>query len=188
MTQLQSTKGSLQERQSQSKLTMAEAFLTVEAICIVDISSSMATQDVNSEGGRRSRWSEANVQLTRLQAKFPGKLAVVAFSDRAEFCPSGTLPPTQGGTNMLGALQFVSAADGAGIKFIVVSDGCSDNDAGTLAYAKTMVTGIDTIYIGSDPRGKQFMEALARAGRGKSITKGVELLEESVTLLLGDGK
>lgn len=189
MTQQLAIKGSLAESQKKRNITMAESFLSIEALVLVDISSSMSTQDVNSEGGRCSRWSEANRQLTHLQARFPGKLAVVAFSDRAEFCPSGVLPPTQGGTNLLGALQFVAQADGCGIKFICVSDGEPDNPDGTLAYAKTLTTAIDSIYIGAPGgRGEEFMERLSEATNGRSISKSVDLLEESVTLLLGDGK
>lgn len=186
--QLAPTKGSLQEKQSQSKLTLAEAFLSIEALVITDVSASMNTSDVKTEGGVRSRHAEAQIQLANLQARFPGKLAVVAFSDRAEFCPSGVLPPTQGGTNLLGALQFVQAADGAGIKFICVSDGEPDSADGVLSYAKTLQTPIDSVFIGTSQRGREFMEKLSKATSGRAIVRGVQLLEEGITLLLGDGK
>lgn len=183
MSQAIAVKGSLQESQKKRDVTFAEAFLTVEAICVVDISASMGVADVGVEG-LRSRWDEANQQLAKLQARFPGKLAVVAFSDYAQFCPSGVLPFIQSSTNMLGALQFVAPADGVGIKFIMVSDGSPDDPQGTLAYASQMQSPIDAIYIGTDPGGKEFMEKLAAATRGRSITKGVSLLEESVVRLL----
>ena len=179
-------KGSLQESQKNKKVTFAEAFLTVDAICIVDISASMGTHDVATEGGTTDRWSEANRQLAHLQARYPGKLAIVAFSDNAEFCPSGVLPGIQGGTNLYGALEFVQPADGSGIKFIVVSDGEPDREDTVLGLAQRMESSIDTIFIGTSVRGRDFMERLSRATRGKSIVKGVELLEQSVTLLLGN--
>lgn len=183
-TQALAVKGSLQESQKNRQVTFAEAFLTVEAIVVVDISASMSTCDVAVEGGLTSRWAEANNQLQRLQAKHPSKIAVVAFSDNSEFCPSGVLPPVRSSTNMLRALQFVAPADDTGIKFIVVSDGCPDDPQGTLAYAKSLKTSINTIYVGNDPNGRVFMDQLAATTRGKSVAKGVELLEEQITLLL----
>lgn len=184
MNQALAVKGSLQESQKNKNVTFAEAFLSVDAIVICDVSGSMGECDVPCEGGTRSRHEEANTQLQKLQARFPGMLAVVAFSDNAEFCPSGVLPPIQSSTNLLGALEFVDAADGAGIKFIVVSDGLPDSPNGALAHAQQMQTAIDTVYVGTDPRGKEFMDKLAAATQGRSITKGVELLEESVVRLL----
>lgn len=183
-TQSLIVKGSLQESQKNRNVTFAEAFLSVDALIIVDISASMATRDVVVEGTTRSRWDEANVQLARVQRRFPGKLAVVAFSDNAEFCPAGVLPPIKGGTNLHGALEFVKPAAGCGLKFIVASDGEPDDPAGTLSYAKTLGNKIDTIHIGSSEKGRKFLEELAAAAGGKSIDKGVELLEESVTKLL----
>lgn len=176
-------KGSLQESQKNHKVTFAEAFMTVDAIVIVDISASMSTQDVDAEGGVRSRHEEANNQLQRLQARHPAKIAVVAFSNDSQFCPSGVLPPVQSSTNMLGALQFVAPADDTGIKFILVSDGEPDDPQGTLAFARTLKTSINTIFVGKG-RGGDFMRELAQATKGRSVEKGVELLEENITLLL----
>lgn len=182
-TQALAVKGSLQESQRNRNVTFAEAFLTVEAIVVCDVSASMSERDVMVEGGLRSRWDECNNQLQRLQAKHPSKIAVVAFSDNAEFCPSGVLPPVRSSTNMLRALQFVAPADDTGIKFIVVSDGEPDSPQETLGFAQTLKTPIDCIFVGSG-RGKDFMDQLAQVTKGKSVAKGVELLEETVTLLL----
>lgn len=176
-------RGSLQESQKNRNVTFAEAFMTVDAIVIVDISASMSQQDVPCEGGMTSRWAEANNQLRRLQAKHPSKIAVVAFSDNTEFCPSGVLPPVRSSTNMLGALQFVAPADDTGIKFIVVSDGEPDSPDATLAFARTLKSPVHTIFVGSG-RGKDFMDQLAQATKGRAVVKGVELLEENITLLL----
>lgn len=180
--------GSIQQTSGKGKLEFAEAFVSVEAVMICDISGSMIKRDVATEGGGyRSRWEECNVQLARLQKKFPGRLAVVAFSDEAMFLPGGVLPAPIAGTNLTGALTFVAPADGCGIKFIVASDGCPNDPEGALNVAKTM-SPVDTIYIGSDEGGREFMEKLARASGGKSVEAGVDLLEEVVTKLLGDGK
>ena len=182
-TQALAVKGSLAESQKNRKVTFAEAFLTVDAIVICDVSASMSTQDVDVEGGLRSRWDECNHQLALLQARHPSKIAVVAFSNNAQFCPNGVLPPVQSSTNMLGALQFVAPADDTGIKFILVSDGEPDDPTGTLALARTLKTPINTIFVGRG-RGADFMRELANATKGRSVEKGVELLEENITLLL----
>ncbi len=180
-------KGSLQESQARKGVTFAEAFLTVDAILLVDVSGSMSAHDVVIEGGLRSRYDEAQLQLERLQRKFPGRLAIVAFSDNAEFCPAGVLPRIQGGTDLLNALRYVSPADGCGLKFIVASDGEPNSPEETLRYAnKTLTNRIDTIHIGSSERGRKFLEELSAASGGTAIDKGVDLLEESITKLLRD--
>jgi Mg-chelatase subunit ChlD len=180
-------KGSLAETSRQNKLEFAEAFLTVDAILVVDISASMAAQDVPVEAGVcRSRWEEANNQLKHLQARYPGRLAIVAFSNDAAFMPGGVLPPVQSSTDLTGALQFVRPADGCGIKFIVASDGEPDNPMTALDVARTM-TPIDAIHIGTSERGRRFMEMLAKASGGQSVDTSVDLLEDVVVKLLGDG-
>lgn len=183
-TALIDRRGSIEETRKQKGLSFAAAFLTVEAIIICDVSVSMSTNDVAGEGGPTSRHAEANRQLQRLQARFPGKLAVVAFSDNAEFRPDGTLPPVRSSTNLLGALQFVSAAAGCGIKFIVVSDGEPSDVEETLRYAKTLHTKIDAIHVGSSQSGKEFMQRLAAASGGKAIDESVLELGANITKLL----
>jgi Mg-chelatase subunit ChlD len=183
MNQLQ-VKGSLTETQKQRNLSFAEVFVTVDAILIVDVSGSMSTQDVHAEDGVKSRFSEANRQLKKLQARMPGRLAVVEFSDDAAFCPDGQLTGVKGGTDLLGALQFVSPASGCGIKFIVVSDGRPDDEFSTLTYAQQMKEKLNCIHIGSDPRGKEFMERLAAAAGGQSLESEVQLLSDNIVRLL----
>lgn len=183
-TALIDRRGSLAETQKQKAITFAEAFLSVEAIICVDVSGSMSANDVAAEGGPCSRHSEAGRQLQRLQQRFPGRLAVVAFSDNAEFRPDGTLPSIQSSTNLLGALQFISPASSCGLKFIVVSDGCPDSPEETLRYAKTLHNKIDCIHIGSLERGKKFMEDLARCSGGSAVEESVLELENIVTKLL----
>lgn len=188
MTHLIRKTGSLRETQTRKGMTFAQAFLSVEAILVVDISGSMSTQDVASESGMCSRHEEANRQLQRLQRRFPGRLAVVAFSDNAEFCPDGKLPGVKGGTNLYGALQFIAPADGCGIRIIVCSDGEPDDPASTLALAQKMDSKIDCLHIGTSERGRRFMEELAKASGGKSIDACVLELEDKITRLLTDGR
>lgn len=90
---------------------------------------------------------------------------------------------------MLGALQFVSPADGCGIRLIIASDGEPDDAEGTLRHARQMSSTIDTVYIGTSESGRLFMEKLAAATKGRSVAHGVELLADTIgRLLLGDGK
>jgi uncharacterized protein with von Willebrand factor type A (vWA) domain len=181
-------RGSIEETRKQRGLSFAEAFISVEAILIIDHSGSMSTSDVVTEDGRCSRWDEANRQLQRLQSRFPGRLAVVAFSDSAEFRPDGTLPPIQSSTNLRDALSFISPADGTGIKLIVCSDGRPDDEEGALRVASGLESAVNTIFLGADPRGRDFMQRLANLTKGKAVVKAVDLLEKSIVLLLTDGR
>jgi len=176
-------KGSLAETSHNKKLEFAEAFLTVDAIMICDISGSMAERDVATEGGYCSRWEECNRQLARIQRRFPGRLAVVAFSDDAQFMPGGVLPAPLAGTDLTNALEFVAPADGTGIKYIVASDGEPNDPESALRVASKM-SPIDAIHIGTSEEGRDFMKRLAKASGGKSVEVGVELLEDAVVKLL----
>lgn len=177
-------RGSIQESQKQRGITFAQAFLSVDALLIFDTSSSMITKDVDGEGGKVSRHEEAGRQLSRLQARFPGRIAVVSFNSDVEFRPDGTLPPPTGGTAMLRALQFVQPAAGCGIRFIVCSDGEPDMVEETLQFAESLKTRIDAIHIGSSKSGHDFMQRLASCSGGQSIDESVLELEAIVTKLL----
>ena len=181
-------KGSLTETQRQRNLSFAEAFLEVEAVVICDCSGSMSTRDVRSESGLTDRYTETNRQLKKLQSRMPGKLAVVEFSDDAVFCPDGQLTGVKGGTDLLGALQFVSPAAGCGLKFIIVSDGLPDSPDETVQYARQLHEKLDYIHIGNDDRGKRFMEKLATASGGQALESEVQLLSDNIQKLLSDGK
>jgi hypothetical protein len=181
-------KGSIAESQRRKGLSFSEAFVTVDSIILVDVSGSMSTNDVNAEDGIQSRFHEANRQLKKLQAKMPGKLAVVEFSDDAVFCPDGQLTGVKGGTDLLGALRFVSPAAGTGIKFVIVSDGLPDDEFSTLTYATQMREKLNCIHVGSDRRGKEFMERLASVSGGQALESEVQLLSDNIQKLLSDGK
>jgi hypothetical protein len=187
MNQLQ-VKGSLTETQRQRNLSFAEVFVTVEAVVVCDISGSMSTQDVNCEDGFKTRFEETNRQLKKLQSRMPGKLAVVEFSDDAVFCPDGQLTGVKGGTDLLGALQFVSPAAGCGIKFIIVSDGLPDSPEDTLRYAGQLHEQLNCIHIGKDDRGKTFMDRLAKVSGGQSLESEVQLLSDNIQKLLTSGE
>ena len=111
------TKGSLAQIAQVQGTSLAESFLSTDAIIIIDVSGSMSMHD--SRGGK-SRYDTALEELAQLQAKIPGKCAVIAFSDSALFIPGGLPPLIGGGTNLAAALRFARVADVEGMQFVVI--------------------------------------------------------------------
>lgn len=181
MSQL--VQGSVADVAKRSNKTLAEAFLEVDAVVIVDTSASMELIDVLKSEVRVSRYSEACNQLSNLQSSMPGKIAVIAFSSYPIYCPDGHAKLLSGSTNLLGALQMVEPADGSGLRFIVISDGEPDTEEPCIDLARKMETRIDTIYIGPpEGRGRDFLKRLAQAGKGQSATKPNEILQLQETV------
>ena len=176
-------KGSLSALSQRDNLSLAESFLNVDAVLIVDMSGSMSAEDAP---GGLSRWQAAENELLRLQEQMPGKLAVIAFSSEVQFCPSGVPIRFGGGTDMAKALRFVRSADGLEIRFILISDGQPDDEKETLKVARSFKSKIDTVYIGPEGgSGHQFLAKLAnRAGGVSAQSAAPGLLAEQVTLLL----
>ncbi len=176
-------RGSLSALSQRDNLSLAESFLNVDAVLIVDMSGSMAAEDAP---GGKSRYEAAEAELVRLQEQNPGKLAVIAFSSDVQFCPSGVPIRFGGGTDMAQALRFVKPADGLGIKFILISDGQPDSEKETLKVARSFKSRIDTVYIGpGDGHGQDFLSKLAAESGGVSTqSKAPGLLAENVQLLL----
>jgi Mg-chelatase subunit ChlD len=179
--------GSLGAIAKQDGLSLAESFLSADIIILVDVSGSMGTAD--SRGGR-TRYAVACDELARLQEANPGKLAIVAFASVPTFCPAGTPPSPTGGTDLAGALRFVSPADGT-VRFIVVSDGCPNNEVEALKIARTFESRIDCIYTGPDHdrAGALFLQSLANAagGRYAVAAKAAELASTVQTMMLKAG-
>ena len=174
-------KGSLSD--TANGRTLAESFLSADAILIVDMSGSMACHDAP---GGLARWDAAENELTRLQRENPGKLAVIAFSGTVEFCPTGIPPHLGGGTDMAAALRFVKPADGTGVKFILISDGEPDDKMAVLNVAHSFESKIDTVYIGPEGgRGVSFLAQLAKEAGGMAATSTAPgMFGDNVTLLL----
>ena len=70
--------GSLGAVAAQNGKSIAESFVSADAVIIVDTSGSMSQTD--SRGGK-SRYDVACQELKNLQASLPGKLALLSFSD-----------------------------------------------------------------------------------------------------------
>lgn len=176
--------GSLAALASKANQSLAESFLNVEAIVIVDVSGSMHTLDAP---GNKSRYDAACAELESLQRAYPGKIGIVAFSDTAQFVPGGKPMMQGGGTNMVAALDTVKCADGLGIKLILISDGQPDSPEETIARASRFKTHIDTVYIGSEREssGREFLQRLAKATGGNFAKSAAPaMLQQPVIALL----
>jgi len=183
-------KGSLSAISHSTGLSLAESFLNVDALIVVDISSSMDMNDVLKEGRKVTRWAEACRQMEMLQTSLPGRVALVAFADEVRFCPSGNLPATEGSTDMVKALQFIKVVDDCGVRLILISDGEPNNPSATLKLASQFKSKIDTIHIGAetDVRGRDFLRQLAALTGGIVVQSSAAMLPqlgESVRKLIG---
>jgi len=164
--------------------SVAESFISCDAVIVFDSSGSMATRDARNG---RARYDVACEELRALQERLPGKLAVVAFSDSVIFVPGGEPPLLGGGTDLTQALRFVKVADVAGIRIIVVSDGEPNDPASALHVAEEFSGRIDTVYVGPEemPWGRDFLQQLSRAHRGAMyVADRANELADKVQLLL----
>lgn len=183
-TQTAIVKGSISAIAQASGKSIAELFTSAEVVIIVDVSESMDSHD--SRGGE-SRYIVACEELAYIQANRPGKVAVIAFSSRAHFCPGGVPFFEGGGTNLAEALRYAKIADVPGISIIVISDGEPNDGDEALKIARTYKNKISTIYVGPEdrPSGRAFLSKLAQATGGQSLTSDrAKELEKSIENLL----
>lgn len=175
--------GSISAVAQDSGRPLALAMMDVDAVVIVDTSGSMGVHD--SRDGQQ-RYDVACQELAALQARMPGKLAIVSFSDTALLCPTGVPSYLGGGTNLAGALRYAKTFDVDGVRFIVVSDGEPDSERDALTEAARISGRIDTIYVGPEMgSGREFLARLANASGGKPVVAERALeLTAAVTLLL----
>lgn len=174
--------GSLSALAQGANVGLAEAFMSADAIILVDTSGSMSAHDDD----RQSRYSRACKELKQLQANLSGRIAVVSFSCQAQFDPGGVPTNHGGGTNMAEALRYVHLADGLVDRFILISDGEPNSAQDALTEAKKFTTRIDTIFIGPEGgAGAEFLKRLAAASGGTSQTiKQAGLLSERIEVLM----
>jgi Mg-chelatase subunit ChlD len=174
-TQTALVPGSLAAIAADTNTSIAESFLSADALIVVDVSGSMSG----------SPYDQACAELRKLQADLPGKVAVVAFSDRPEFAAHGTPRMIGGGTDLARALTFVHVADDCEIRFIVISDGCPNDEAAALREARKFQSRIDTVFIGREGEpGQDFLRRLAAASGGQHSTNQVHQIAERVERLL----
>jgi len=177
--------GSLADAASRDNTSLAETFLSADAIIICDVSGSMGTHDSRD---KKSRYDVLLEELAKLQANKPGKLAVIAFSSWTTFEPGGSPPFLGGGTALAGALRFAKVADVADMQFYIISDGKPNDEADALAVARDYQGKIHCIYVGPEGgSGEKFLERLSQAAGGKFATAAqvIELAATTERLMLG---
>lgn len=181
--------GSLLSVVNASNTTLADAFMGVDAIAIVDVSGSM---DAHDSRGSRSRYEVACEELANLQKRMPGRFLVVSFS--SEVSPNiGGVPVFQGGgTDMVKALKYVKQFDVAGMRFFLISDGSPDRPEETLEVAKTFTGAIECVYVGPEgdlEGGRRFLQRLSESVGSHFATadRVMELATAVETLMLGSG-
>lgn len=164
--------GSIGQIAKDNNRSIAETFISADAIVLCDTSGSMS--DCDAPGGI-SRYDALLKELRTLQAVMPGKIAVISFSsyNTPVFCPDGIPINLGGGTDVAAALKFAKIADIPGaMKFIIISDGQMDSESSAIAEARKFHNPISVIYVGpeSNPAGRDALQRLAKAAGGSSIT------------------
>ena len=164
----------------------ALALLNARVLVLCDRSGSMAEE----ARARKARYELEDDIVTRLQAKYPGQVALAAFADVAYLCPTGKLPPPGGNTNMLDALRVAGPLAAAGLRIIMVTDGEPSHDETEVIRAAASLKGkMDCIFVGPElSAGADFCKRLAASVGGShseaDLKRGPELLEQSLTRLL----
>ena len=177
--------GSMADMAKREGKPLATTWLNVACVVYCDTSGSMHSRD--SRNGQ-SRYDVMISELEILQGKYQGKIAVIGFSNAAEWYPDGIPYFVAGGTNMVDPLEFGKMADNGKVKFVMISDGVPDDETGTLRVARTYSVPIDTIYVGpEDDRedGRKFLKKLASATGGRHQDDfNVDKLESKIAGLL----
>lgn len=176
MNQL-AVRGSTSAIAEASGMSLAEAFVTIDLMVMIDVSGSMNTSDASHGSKRVTRKELANLHLARLQQKHNGKIGVIAFADRAEYLPGGNIEGVHlgSGTNMLEGLLLAKTAADAGINLAMISDGEPNYDIAekTINLAKKLTVPIHCIYVGREGGlGLEYLHTLAQAaGHGGTAKK-----------------
>jgi Mg-chelatase subunit ChlD len=178
----QIVKGSLSAIATEQNMPLAETWLSVDAVILVDVSGSMSQRD----GREKTRLELAREALGNLQGNMQGKIAMFTFSDDVKFIPNGYIAGVEGTTNLTSALRYVHMADAIPqMKFILISDGEPDWPNDAMREARKFKNKIDVIYIGRENgSGQKFLESLAAATGGKSKTIDAAMIEDTTARLL----
>jgi len=175
-------KGSLSAIATEQNMPLAETWLSVDAVILVDVSGSMSMQDEYE----KTRLQLAREALENLQNNMSGKIALFKFSDNVKFIPNGYIAGVEGATNLTGALRYIHMADAIpDMRFILISDGQPDRPISVLREARKFKNKIDVIYIGHEGgSGQKFLESLAAATGGSSKNIDAAMIESTTAKLL----
>lgn len=184
----QIVKGSIIDITQSNSSSIAETFLSCDALVLLDMSGSMESRDTPSGESRRK---VATDQLIKLQKENAGKLALICFADYVLFCPAGVPQDCGGSTRLERGLEYIKPADDCGMKIIIISDGSPNDPNKALDIARTFKNKVDTIYIGPETDyegGRAFLEKLASVTGGQSLkSDSPGLLSKEVETLLLKG-
>lgn len=171
--------GSIASNMMKNNLTMAEAWLDVSVVVLMDVSGSMAVRD---QVGDVTRFTVANQELSKVQEENPGRVAIIEFSTDVKFVPFGELSQPDGSTNVADALKFAQMMDKIGdIQFLLVSDGEPNDERAAMDVARTFKHKINTIFVGKEGgSGQRFLEDLSRATGGTFSRKSIKQLSGSI--------
>jgi hypothetical protein len=162
--------GSISYMAAQGNKSIAETFLNAKFVILCDVSYSMEAHDAP---GGRSRFDTMLIELAKLQKDHPGEVAVIEFSNFANFVPGGQPKFQMGGTELTKALEFAKMADVSGISFAVISDGEPNEPDSAIRMAQTFKAKINTIFVGPETDaygGRAFLARLAAATGGITAT------------------
>lgn len=175
-------KGSLSSIATEQNMPLAETWLSVDAVILVDVSGSMSQRDRRE----KSRLQLAREALENLQNNMNGKIALFTFSDNVKFVSNGYIAGVGSTTNLTAALHYVHMADGIPqMQFILISDGEPDRPQKALSEARKFKNKIDVIYIGRENgSGQKFLESLAAVTGGSSKNIDAAMLESATAKLL----
>ena len=187
MTTALVAKGSIQEVVKGGDTAIALLDAQIALVC--DRSSSM----LEVARSRKRRFEIEDEVVVRLQARYPGQVALASFSEEAELQPSGILPPPQGGTNMIDALRLIEQLSQIGLKCVLISDGEPNDEYGTIAYATQIHVNFDVIFVGPETSGGAvFLRKLCNVAKGafhvNDLAKDATLLEQTIVLMLESGR
>lgn len=172
--------GSIGSHIAANNLSMAEAWLNVGVVVMMDVSGSMAITDAGEEV---SRFKIANSELAKVQAQNPGKVAIVEFASNAKFIPFGELSQPDGTTNVTAALQFARMMDSIkDIQFLLVSDGEPNSATEAIEVARLFTHKINTIFVGpkGERSGQAFLKQLSDVTGGSFSERKISELSSGI--------
>lgn len=169
--------GSVQDIANRTGQTIESVFANCKAAVLLDVSGSMEERDVRIGIGTEERWETrfeaASEALKNIQRLYHGHIAVICFSDKVQFCPSGIPIWQGGGTKLASAMEYILPLDGSGMKFVIITDGHPDRPQACLELKEKFSEQFEIIGIG-DGANKAFLEKL---GKFSSIQTGSLSLE-----------
>ncbi len=166
--------GSIAQVAAAQGITVAQAWMHAEYGVLVDSSGSMTG----------TPFSDACNELTALQRRHEGKVAVWSFASAHEFAfaPGGVPENFGGGTALAEALDQLHMIDGLLKELYILCDGePNDQEKALASAAKFKRTRLQAIHIGpeTDTRGRDFMRRLAAACGGQYAT--AEMVKQLAT-------